>query len=328
MSGGDGGRAGQARRPKLRGYVDVRQLLALHEAIARGSIAQAAAALHVTSSAVSQQIAGLELAAGKQLLVRSPRGVRPTAAGAQLARHAEAILSELEQVDAALADDANARITIASFATATRCIIAPTLRAMHAAGEPLDVFVRELDPRDGLLALASGEVDAAIVYGHDLANQPVTVGCELHHLIDDQMLLALPADRFAEVPISIIALAGEPWLLAPTGSSCHTTAVRACHAAGFDPIVASESQDWSAILAMVAAGLGVALVPRLAIDPHSEDGVVTVETLDANVVRRVHVAHRRGAGTNPAVARLVEVLERQAESMSLGFARVLSAQGS
>lgn len=292
------------------GYLDVRKLLALREVVARGTIAAAADALRVSPSAISQQLSSLEGAAGVPLLVRSTRGVRPTPAGQRLVERAHAIVAELELADADLAMNGGVAgtVAIAAFATAMKGIVAPALTPLREQHPRLTPLVRELEPAESLPALASGEIDVALVFGHDLLDRPAHGGCEFEHLLDDPMLLALPAHEFerdAGVPIS--ALADRAWITAWPGSPCYEVTVGACHRAGFQPRVDASSHDFAVVLALVAAGMGVALVPVLALGavPY---GVHIVAPEGEQVLRRIHAAYRRGGRRRPSVDATVTAL--------------------
>jgi DNA-binding transcriptional LysR family regulator len=272
----------------------------------------------VTPGAVSQQMASLELAVGEPLLVRTPSGARPTEVGRRLLVHAEQILAQLDALDHELRDadgaGESASITVASFASATRQLLAPALRELLRAQPGSSPVVIELDPSEAMRAVGSGEVELAVVHGHELRNELVPVGVELTHLYDEPMLLALPSGHPLHAhELDLAELGDERWVLAPDGSACHRVAVRACAAAGFEPRASAQSDDWSTVLALVEAGVGIALVPRGVLDAASVD--VELARPSTSVTRAIHLALRRTDRERAIVRQLADLLVERAATV-------------
>ncbi|MEU7693295.1 LysR family transcriptional regulator [Microbispora sp. SCL1-1] len=288
--------------------LDVRRLRLLRELAYRGTIAAVAEALTFTPSAVSQQLAALEREAGVALLERTGRRVALTPAGVTLVRHAEAVLERLEQAAAELAaakGDLSGTVRIGAFPTATRAILPSALAALARSHPGLDPMVDEVDPAEVAPRLRAGELDVALVHEYDFVPAEPDLALDAVPLLDEPMYLATvrPAGGEGDAA-TLLTCRDAPWIVSTPGTLCHTMTVRACQAAGFSPRVRHHIDDFATVLAMVAVGQGVALVPELgAADP--PDGV----TLTAlSMRRRTRVAFRRGAGGHPAAVALIAAL--------------------
>jgi DNA-binding transcriptional LysR family regulator len=292
--------------------VDLRRLRALRELADRGTIAAAAEALHLTPSAVSQQLSALETEVGQPLLIPNGRTVRLTPAAEAVLRHADALFSELERMDAtlaALAGGERGRVRIGSFATGIRGLIVPALRLLRLRCPGIELIVHDVESPEVFRLLARGEVDLAISMQSDSAPRRDDERFTRVELMPDVLDVAVPRDHplahRAEVPLA--ALAGEPFVAPPLGWSCDDVIRVGCAAAGFVPAVAHRSSDWTAVMALVGAGLGVACVPRLAQDEPPAEVAIRPMTGEA-LCRYLFVACRRGAEQHPAVAAVVEAL--------------------
>ena len=257
--------------------LDVRKMQLLRELARLGTIAAVAQAQFCTPSAVSQQLSALEREAGVQLLRRSGRGVELTAAGADLADRTGAVLALLEQAwrRAGRAPRASSPASCASAPSRPRSAPCCPARWCGSAREHprLELRVTELDPAQVPDALRTGALDIALVHEYDyvpaepdpaLVTQPLLDGDDLPRLLasgaagDDR---AMPAPR----PIPVLASRALPWIVATPGTLCHLMAVRLCQAAGFTPRIRHYADDFAAVLTLVAAGQGVAVVPELAL---------------------------------------------------------------
>jgi len=305
--------------------LDVRRIRLFREVAERGSIAAAAQALSFTPSAVSQQIATLERETGVPLLERGPRSVRLTEAGRALVRHADAILAHLEAAEADLHAIAGVRgglVRLASFPTAYASVIPQAIVEFRRRHPGVDLRPTEADPLAALSRVRSGEIDVALVYEYDYVPLPEDDALELVHLFDDPIRVLLPrshaAARRASVPLA--DLADETWITSTDRSSCHHFVGRACRAAGFEPRIGFESDDHGVWQGLVAAGVGVALAPELAI-PSLHDGVAARATAPRPLKRRVLAAHRVGA-RSAAIAAMLEVLADAVPDRSAAVASV------
>lgn len=291
--------------------LDVRRLRLLRELARRGTIAAVAEALSFSPSAVSQQLGVLEREAGLALLERTGRRVRLTPAGQNLVRCAEAVLELLEQAEADLAEARNGlagALRIGSFPTATRAIVPAALVALGHRHPGLEPMVSETDPAAVAHALRAGDLDVALIHEYDFVPAAQEPGLATEPLYREAMYLAAPAeaatraDGAAAVPDQGEVLrryADAPWIMATHGTLCHAMTVRACQAAGFAPRIRHRVDEFATVLALVAAGQGVAVVPQLGITGHADPAVGLTRLL---MERRTKLAFRSGAGAHPAVA--------------------------
>ncbi|GAA0915999.1 LysR family transcriptional regulator [Nonomuraea longicatena] len=279
--------------------LDPRKLRLLRELSRLGTIAAVAQAANFTPSAVSQQLSALEREAGTTLLERTGRTVALTPAGRVLVEHAHAVLKELERAAAALAaigGEPSGPLRIGAFPSATRALLPKALAELARAHPGLTPMVSEIDPADVAAALRAGELDVALVHEYDFVPPVVDQGVRAEPLFEEVMFLTNRA--------SIRAARRDPWILATPGTLCHTMAIRACQAAGFEPRVHHHVDDFDTVLAFVAAGQGVALVPSLAAAA-PPDGV---RLTPLPLRRRTLVAFRSGYGDHPAVCAAVAAL--------------------
>lgn len=313
--------------------LDVRRLRLLRELARRGTIAAVAEALSFSPSAVSQQLGVLEREAGLPLLERTGRRVRLTAAGQNLVRHAEAVLERLEQADADLAEARGGlagALRIGAFPTATRAIVPAALVALARRHPGLEPMVCETDPAAVAHALRAGDLDVALVHSYDFVPAEREPGLTTEPLYGEAMYLAEPAGGTPEAPGApgaagtpgpeagrppagdlpqplpgpdqdavLRAHARSPWITATPGTLCHTMTTRACQAAGFTPRVRHQVDEFATVLALVAAGQGVAVVPQLGVAGPADPAVRLTRLV---MQRRTGLAFRSGAGTHPAVA--------------------------
>ena len=292
------------------------QRLRVFSAIAReGSVSAAAAALDYTQPTVSHHLAALEAELGTRLVDRQPRGVVLNDRGRALLPHAEAILSRLEEAERAVHDQASLRtgaVRIGTFPTAGASLLPPAVAELRRRHPGIGVTLTEAEPTETLAALRDGRLDLALVFsqpGHGLER---STDVTLHALLDDPLLLVLPQRhrlaRRRRVPLT--ALTEEGWITGMhPNDPCSMLLTRACLAVGFAPRVLLRSDDYGLIRAFVAVGVGVALVPQLAL-AHVPEAVVVREVDGAPIVRRVHAALPT-AGASAAAEVLVALLRAQ-----------------
>jgi molybdate transport repressor ModE-like protein len=282
-------------------------------AVARhGSVTRAAAALHLSTSAVSQQISKLEHETGQRMLERQGRGVRLTPAGELLVSHAEPILALLERAEADLEGHRGAvagHLTLAAFATAARGLAPAALRALHREHSELVVELHELEPDDAIDRVGRGDVDVAVV--QDWANAPLALPDRLRRapLLDDVVDIALDAEHplASRKSVEFDEIADEPWISWTSGFVCHDWLVHTMRTRGFEPRIAHQASEHQTQLALVAAGLGVAVVPRLGREP-LPDGVVFVP-VRPTFVRHVYAIWRENSARRLAINATVGALE-------------------
>jgi DNA-binding transcriptional LysR family regulator len=292
--------------------LDVKRLRVLREVAAKGSFSAAAASLAYTQSAVSQQIAVLEREAGTTLVERSARGVRLTDAGQALVRHAEVILARLADAEAeleAIAGLRGGRLRLASLPTAGATIVPHAIARFRELHPGVDLTLLPAEPDEALARLRAGDVDVAIVVEAPFC-APQDEGLDRLRLLEDPMYVVLPAGHpLAERPaIRLEDLAGEPWI-GGSGGGCPDTRIllRACSAAGFEPRIVFHSDDYLAIQGFVAAGVGVGLIPDLALLALRDDVAIRALASDPPV-RHVEAVTIRAGYRSPAVDAMLGVL--------------------
>ncbi len=288
------------------------RLQVLVEVVSRGSFSGAAQALSYTQSAVSQSIARLEHETGATLVVRDRRGVRPTAAGATLIAHAEAIFAQVQaaeaELDAVLGVRAG-RLRVASFPSAGATLVPLAVARFREAHPNVALTLAEGEPEQIAPRLRAGEFDLALLFEFPGVRERPGAGLRSTTLLEDPMHVALPAEHplLSKAAISLADLRDLHWVQTSAASPCARHVVRSCLAAGFEPYVAFESDDYDVVQGLVAAGVGVALIPRLALTT-VHPGIVVRELAPRSPARKVTVATMSGPGVAPAARSMVSVL--------------------
>jgi DNA-binding transcriptional LysR family regulator len=286
--------------------IDPRRLRVLREVSLRGTVTGAAAGLHLTPSAVSQQIAALARELGVPLLEKTGRGVRLTGQARVILAHATVVQAQFERARAelaAFADGTIGTVAVAGFSTAISGLVAPAMRLLASTRPGITVTAVEMDPPDLFTRLDRGDLDIAISVDH----RGVPPHTDPHyHRVDlyaDPFDVALPVGhRLADSSeIELRELAGEIFVAAAPGTSCSEVTFAACAAVGFTPDVRHYSTDWHAVASLVAVGGGVALVPRLA-QPLTEQGLVLRPLAGPGAARNIFAAVRAGAQDDPVLA--------------------------
>jgi DNA-binding transcriptional LysR family regulator len=299
--------------------LDVRRLRVLSEVAARGSFSAAADALALTQSAVSQHVAALEREVGLPLVERGMRPVALTEAGHALTRHATGIFARLDGAEQELGEIAGRRrrrLRFGSFPTALATLVPPALqRFRRRQGEVtltvVDDHLQRLLPR-----LHAHELDLALIYEHDALPD---AGGDLDRtpLLDDVFAVVLPPrHRLARRrrALELADLADEPWIGGAQTSAWFRVVGHACAQAGFRPQVSFASDDNVAVQALVAAGLGVAMIPGLAV-VHPHPGVQVRALASGAPVRRIVAARPAGGYRGPAVAEMLASLRAAARGL-------------
>ena len=294
--------------------VDLRRVRALREVADRGTIAAAADALHLTPSAVSQQLAALERECGVALVEPAGRSVRLTPAAHLLLEHAGPLFAQLERLRSEL--DAHAsgdvgEVRVAAFPTAIAGIVAPAVAELAERAPGVRLRVREAEAPEGLEQLNRREADVMVTMESGLAPPADDPRYHRRELARDVLDAVVPAGHplASSDRIDIADLAGEPWVAPLEGWSCDHVFVTACQTAGFTPVVEHRTTDWAALKSLVGAGLGVALVPRLA-QPRPPDTVVIRPLVGSTPpCRHLFALSRAGAEHGPAIAATLDALE-------------------
>ncbi|MFD5796907.1 LysR family transcriptional regulator [Streptomyces diastatochromogenes] len=289
---------------------DLRKLQILRTLRERGTVTATAEALHMTPSAVSQQLTNLARQLGVPLLEAQGRRVRLTDAARLVLRHTEPVFEQLERTDAALAAYARGEageVRVGAFSTAVPALVVPAVRSLRATHPGVTVRVREAEAAEAYDLLSAGEVDLALSLAAEAPSAADPRFTRLPLLADPLDIALPPSHPLATTPtLTLTDLAAEPWIFGGSGPWSDITR-RACESAGFSPHQGHSASGWTAILAMVEAGMGVALVPRMA--AARREGVVMRELGEDRPVRHVVAAVRKGAEAGAAVGRVLEALQ-------------------
>jgi DNA-binding transcriptional LysR family regulator len=292
--------------------LNLSRLQVLKEVVDRGSFSAAAEALNYTQSAVSQSIARLEAETGALLLVRDRRGVRATAAGATLLDHAEGIFAQVLTAEddlAAVLGLRGGRLRLASFPSAGSTLMPQAIASFRRRFPEITLSLVEDEPEAIVPRLRAGEFDLALLYGFPGVDDAALGGLAATELFEDPMHVALPADHpLASQPaLGLWDLRAEDWVQTTASSPCARHVVRSCLAAGFEPNVSFASDDYETVQGLVAAGVGVALIPHLAL-ARVHHGIVVRELDPVSPVRRVVAATVGGTGVAPSAEAMLEIL--------------------
>jgi DNA-binding transcriptional LysR family regulator len=296
--------------------LDPRRLRVLREVAARGSFSAAAEALAFTQSAVSQQVAALEREAGTRLVERGVRPVRLTDAGRALLAHTEAVLARLEEAQQELNEIAGlrrGRLRLASFPTAVETLVPHAVALFNQRHPDVDLTVLD-DHGQGLIPrLARWELDLALIYEHEALPEP-DVELERTHLLDDPFDLAVPDGHplVGRASVALEELADETWIGGTPDSTYGAIVLHSCRAAGFQPRFAFGTDDYNAVQAFVAVGLGIGMLPHLALI-FMRPGLHRVR-LKAPPVRHITAARLAASHRSAATASMLSVLKETADA--------------
>ena len=299
--------------------LDPRRLQALHAVATTGSVKEAAAQLGYSSSAISQQLTALERETNAVLLEPAGRGIRPTPAGELLAQHAERIFEQLAQAESellALNAGQLGSLRLASFASAGAELVPPALAEVRTRLPGLEVTLRSADPEAALAQLRRGLVDVAVIERHQ---PPPDDGLIYQPLLTDPWRLVLPrGHRLAKRRTVRLADAREEtWIdLLIHKGCCRVEAEAAFERAGFAPHWVAEAEDFWPAQGFVAAGLGLALIPSLALGVLRSDLVVRPLTRDNQPARDVYAVTRPALSTTTAVRAILDALASSARQAS------------
>ncbi|MEU7028769.1 LysR family transcriptional regulator [Streptomyces sp. NPDC015232] len=292
--------------------LDLGRLRALHAVAVHGTVGAAATALGYTPSAVSQQIAKLERETRTTLLERSGRGVRLTDEAHQLADTAERLLALVEEAEVRLEERRGlpaGRLRIGCFPSAARGLMPRVLADLARRHPALDARLTEVDPHLSVDLVGRGVLDLAVAHDWDIASLPVPPGVEQEVIGDDLCDILVPEGHplAGRDGVRREDLSQERWITQPPGTVCHDWLIRTLRATGYEPLIAHQAEENHTQVALVAAGLGIALVPRLgrgALPPE-----VVALRLDPIPVRRLWALWRTGAARRPAITETVRTLQ-------------------
>jgi len=295
--------------------LDVGSLRMLRAIADTGTITGAAEALGVGQPAVSQHVRRLERRLGTALLDRSGRSVRLTEAGEALARHGATVGAALRAATAevqALTGLRSGRVRLVAFPSSSATLVPRALVALRTSHPGLSVTLDEAEPPEALRKLRSGECDVALAFeypGVGLGRgEDDLAGLVTRHLLDEPTLVALPAPHPAasRSDLSLADLADEPWIAGCP--RCRGHLLSSADACGFEPQIAYATDDYVAVLALVAAGLGVALLPDLVRPIAERQPGVVVRRAAGTSQRTVHAVTPPDLLRVPAVAATLDAL--------------------
>jgi DNA-binding transcriptional LysR family regulator len=313
--------------------LDVKQLRVLKAVSEQGSFSAAADALTYTQPAVSQQIAALEKQAGATLVNRGSRGVTLTDAGRALVDHAEVVIARLAAAEAeleAIAGVRGGRVRMSSFPTAGASLLPPAVALFTRRHPEVELTFVEQEPEEAVAMLRGAELELALVFEYRGLSQPefdrLYEGIELRHLIDDPMYVAMPADHPAarKQRVRLGDFAEDVWIQNDTRGPCGRLHLAACVGAGFEPNIGYESDDYNVVQGLIAAGVGVSLLPALSLTNVRED--IVVRSLGPRApTRRIASAVLAGRYRSPAADAMLDILHEVADRFQLPSGTALAA---
>ena len=295
------------------GVIDVRRLLVLQELNRQGTVGATAAVLHLTPSAVSQQLAALSRELGCQVTTKEGRNLRITSAGQVLLGHADELAAQLEALKGDLERHQLGEVgvvRVGAFQTASRQIVVPAASALKHTHPGLDVHLSQIDAPQSFQELAAGRLDIALSV--EYIDSPPTTDPRFSRirLLQDEFKVLLPAGHrlASKNSVPLAELRDEPWIGNVPGSPCHFVTMAACAAAGFAPHVRHEIDDWAITIELVAAGLGVSFIPELA-KPTARDDVAIRPLSGRPAARNIVAFTRRGTEESPTIARVLGAMK-------------------
>jgi DNA-binding transcriptional LysR family regulator len=294
--------------------LDTRKLRMLAELDRLGTIAAVARELRLTAPGVSMQLATLEREIGLQLTERTGRTVTLTPAGRLLAGHGHEIVDRISVAElevASLREGVAGVYRIAAFPSAMRTLVADAWRSLNEEhGSTIQLRANELEPQAALAALAAGEVELAVIHSYSNISESQLKSVSATLIATEPVWLATPNVEFSS---DLRDYAEHNWIVPGRSLSCFEMIQRACGLAGFAPGAVAEATDFASQLALVAAGVGVALVPQLTV-ASVPDGVLLRE-LTVPVYRHISVATRSGADADAGLRTVRDLLAASAERL-------------
>ena len=294
--------------------IDAAGLRVMRAIAQEGSFTAAAASLGYTQPAISQMVRRLEQRTGTVLVERTGRSVRLTEAGQVLARHADPVLSALDAAEeevAAIAGLRSGRVRLMAFPSASATLVPRALALVKQRFPDVTITFTEAEPPESLAGLRAGECDLAVAFayeGTDVARGEEDLEAfAITPLLEDEVRLAVPRTHpvAEQETVLLSSLAEDPWIAGCP--RCRGHLVQLADAAGFRPEVSYETEDYVAVMGLVAEGLGVALIPDLILRTVHHPDVVALPIEPAS--RRTITAITTGDLSRvPAVAATLEAL--------------------
>lgn len=296
--------------------LDLRRIRVLQEVVTHGSFSAAADSLHLSQSAVSQQIAALERESGVSLLERTSSGPKLTAAGEALMEHGDAVLCRLEEAERELEQIAGlegGRLRVVSFPTASATLMTRALPLFRQRFPKVELEFCEDEPEDAYPALKRGDFDIAVVFDYPAFPLEFSRDVEAELIYEEAMKVALPPSHplASAKSVRIEDLANDEWLCGSLPSSCRLQVLSLGREAGFEPRISFESEEYEVIKGFVAAGLGVTVLPELA---GGHPGIELRPVRGQKPVRRVYAVTRETQVRSPAAEEMLGILREVCRS--------------
>ena len=298
--------------------MEVGRLKALLELARYGTMAAAAEALHLTPSAVSQQIAQLEEDAGVQLTERVGRGVKLTPAGHALVTHAERVMVVLDEARSELAElrrEIVGELRVAAFPSIASLVLPDAVKRLRLAYPRLEIGLEELEPIDAVAALRAWRTDIALIDDLSIETGKDRENIELVPLAEDVLYVAVATDHplSKKRSLGVVDLRHETWAMESTWSTFGGFVIELCRRAGFEPRINAKCRGSEMVEAMVASGCSVSVAPGLRV-LRAPAGVAWIK-LKPEVRRKIYVAYRRGERNHPTIKVFVEEIVRAVSSV-------------
>ncbi|MBV9003646.1 MAG: LysR family transcriptional regulator [Solirubrobacterales bacterium] len=302
--------------------LDVDRLRVFREVASRGSFSAAARELAFTQPGISHHVKQLERELGVALIERSPRGIRLTPPGRALYEHAEALLTRLDDAERDVVEIARlggGTLRMVAFPSAAATLVPPAVASFRARHPSVELKLAEADPPVSLPDLVAGSWDLALAYEYPLLRLPRDPALEFEPMFSDAMACCLPVDHAlaGESQIELEWLAGEIFV-APYDCVCREALAHASRRAGFTPDVASETNDYMAMQALVEARVGIAVMPRLVASMAVRERVAIVPLAAGTLTRTASIVSRRAGFRSAASTTMRAVLHEVAAGLAAG----------
>ena len=303
--------------------LDAGRLAVLVEIAHAGSIAGAAQRLSFTPSAVSQQLGKLERDLGCQLVQRHPRGVRLTPVGRMLVTHAETVVGELrtaEQSVRAMLGEAPAPLALGTFASAGQSLVPEALAGFRRHHPSVALRLLDLEPPDGYGLVSSAELDLLITHCYPGVPLPDPRGLQRRLLTSDPLRLVLPAShpKARGGRLTLDRLSADEWISGSSGVPNRVCLEQLARSAGTGLHVAFETKDYQVTLALIEAGLGIALVPATVLRHVSSPRLAVRDLHGSRPARDIYVVHHNRPSA--LVAEMIAELRDAADVIRSGAA--------
>ncbi len=293
--------------------IDPRRLLVLRTFVMSDSVTATAAALHLTPSAVSQQLSALEREVGQALMVRTGRKLALTPAGRILAEHAEEINSRLKIAEAELAAHSGGllgQLRIGAFPTAISWVVAPAIVELRRQAPGIEVKVVDAEAHMSHRMLMRGDIDVTVSLEYESDPERDSPDVIKFPLYIERFKAALPHSHplASSEGVELTRLVEDGWIMPSPGNPSRTMVLQACAELGFHPTIAHVSDDYRAAVSLVAAEAGVCLVPESALSARDEEWITVLPTQGIAPLRKVIMTTRRDNQAHPVVRAGLEAM--------------------